>query len=182
MILNAGVQTPKLERHPQTGHPTTFQVNYLSTMLLAQLLVPIMRDKARHGEPGRLSVVASDMPYSHKLKAVGPVIPQCDKETGWDEYVAYSNSKLALVASVATLAEQVSADEVVINTVNPGLCAGTDLKKKTGEPLFDGLFVPAFIRLLGRSIEIGASTYINGAVVQGRESHGSYTSDWTIKP
>ncbi|KAH8894707.1 putative short-chain dehydrogenase/reductase family protein [Thozetella sp. PMI_491] len=181
-ILNAGIQAPHFERNAETGHQSTFQVNYLSTTLLARLLVPLMKAKTQDGEPARLSIIASDMAYSAKLDGIGPIIPHCDKEQGWDEYQSYSDSKLSLIAGVMTLAEQVSADEVIINAVNPGLVTGTTIKKKTGEMFFDGIIVPAFIKALGRSIKNGASIYVYGAVVQGKESHGSFVSDWTIKP
>jgi hypothetical protein len=36
--------------------------------------------------------------------------------------------------------------------------------------------------LLGRTLEVGASTYVDAAVVKGKESHGSYIADWEVKP
>ncbi|KAM0295028.1 hypothetical protein ACHAPM_011089 [Fusarium culmorum] len=62
-ILNAGLSQPKYERTEETGHEVTFQINYLSTVFLALVLVPILREKHRVSSPARLSLVGSDTSY-----------------------------------------------------------------------------------------------------------------------
>ncbi|KAK6069416.1 short-chain dehydrogenase reductase [Seiridium cupressi] len=57
-ILNAGVAKIAVGLDQTTGHEETIQNNFHSTLLLAMLLVPILRDKAAKS-PGRLTVVSS---------------------------------------------------------------------------------------------------------------------------
>ena len=181
VILNAGMQTVRFEQNKQTGHEVTLQINYLSTMLLSALLLPVLKAKKQPGQPSRLSVVSSDTSYWSKLRPVGPLLLTFNKEENFDMMGTYSSTKLMLTAGIKKLAEYINSEDVIVNTVNPGLCTGTDLSRElTGFPIT--LLLPAFVRLFGRGVKSGASTYINGAVVQGKESHGSYCSDWTIKP
>ena len=79
---------------------------------------------------------------------------------------------------VASLAEQVSPDDVIVNLVNPGFCTGTSLGRESSHPWLANLFGIAF----RRTTTDGAAVYIDAAVVQGKESHGSYVSDGMIKP
>jgi NAD(P)-dependent dehydrogenase (short-subunit alcohol dehydrogenase family) len=44
-ILSAAAGYAKFERDAHTGHELTFQVNYLSTALLALLFLPVLREK-----------------------------------------------------------------------------------------------------------------------------------------
>ncbi|KAM0540742.1 hypothetical protein ACHAO7_010965 [Fusarium culmorum] len=62
-ILNAGLSQPKYERTEETGHEVTFQINYLSTVFLALVLVPILREKHGVSSSARLSLVGSDTSY-----------------------------------------------------------------------------------------------------------------------
>ena len=180
VILNAGMQTVKFELNPKTGHEKTIQVNYLSTILLSVLLLPVLKAKKQPDQPARLSIVASDTAFWSKLDPVGPVISKFDNAKTFDLFPAYSGSKLVLIASVATIAEHVNPSDIIVNSVNPGLCAGTELSREA--PAVVKFVASGLVRLLGRSVKTGASTYINAALVQGAESHGSYCSEWTIKP
>lgn len=178
-ILNAGVQNAELTKNEQTGYETTFQVNYLSTALLSILLLPVLWEKRAPGRPGRLSVIGSDTQYWASLDpAGGPILPRLEAPSDYDGMTQYLTTKFLLVGFVAKLAENVSPDEVIVNTVNPGLTASTDIAKDNTPSLPFRIF----IQLTGRSLEWGANTYVDGAVVQGPESHGSFVSDWTIKP
>ena len=60
-ILNAGIQTNRLQRSPETGHELLLQINYLSTLLLSILLLPTLKAKRQPDQPGRLTIVASDL-------------------------------------------------------------------------------------------------------------------------
>lgn len=59
-ILNAGVQKAT-EEFTSNGFEEGFQVNFLSTMLLAILLLPIIKRKGTGGGPGRICVLSSGM-------------------------------------------------------------------------------------------------------------------------
>ncbi len=83
-------------------------------------------------------------------------------------FPTYSNSKLALTTGVAKLAEYVNPDGVIVNSVNPGACAGTEFGRGlTG--FVNTVIFPALMRLMGRTVATGASCYIDGAVVQEGE-------------
>lgn len=178
-ILNAGLQNSTLIKNEQTGYEATFQVNYVSTALLSILLLPVLWEKRQPGKPARLSVVGSDTHYWASVDpAGGPILPRIANPAKFDTMEQYMTSKFLLVGFVAKLAENVNPDEVIVNTVNPGLTGSTDIAKDSHVSLPFRIFV----QLTGRSLEWGANTYVDGAVVQGKESHGSFVSDWTIKP
>ncbi|KAL1849867.1 hypothetical protein Daus18300_013124 [Diaporthe australafricana] len=179
-ILNAGLQNKTMITSEQTGYETTFQVNYLSTALLSILLLPVLWEKRAPGKPGRLSVIGSDTSYWASLDpAGGPILPRLAAPAGeFDAMKQYSTSKFLLTGFVAKLAENINPDEVIVNTVNPGLTGSTDIAKDSGT----SLAFKILMQVTGRSLEWGADTYVDGVVVQGRESHGSFVSDWTIKP
>lgn len=178
-ILNAGVQNAQLTKNEHTGYDNTFQVNYLSTALLAVLLLPVLSERRAPGKPARLSVVGSDTQYWASLDPPsGPILPRLSAPAKFDAMTQYSTTKFLLVGFIAKLAENVNPDEVIVNTVNPGLTASTDI----GRDQEASLPFRIFVNTVGRSLEWGADTYVDGAVVKGRESHGSFVSDWTIKP
>ncbi|KAI4173140.1 MAG: hypothetical protein LQ343_003067 [Gyalolechia ehrenbergii] len=62
-ILNAGILKVQLEINKSTGHDEVVQVNYLSTALLAILLLPILGGSTTRkaaNKPGRLTIVGSE--------------------------------------------------------------------------------------------------------------------------
>ena len=201
-ILNAGLMVNKFQASRLTGHELVFQVNYLSTALLAILLLPILRTK-REGlrrstpdgqqppAPARLSISTSDTHYWSVLNtkypqmlARGSIFPQFDQPEGYDLSLGYRRSKVLVTMLAAKLAGQVDPDDVIINSVTPGLTKGTSFFR-------DGMENASWIveRLLGimfatmpRTPEVGASTYIDATVWKGKESHGNYLGDWRLKP
>lgn len=178
-ILNAGINTSNFTKNEQTGYETTFQVNYLSTALLSILLLPVLWEKRAPRTPARLSVIGSDTQYWASIDpAGGPILPRLAAPGEYDGMTQYSRTKFLLTGFIAKLAENVNPDEVIVNTVNPGLTASTDISKGAQVPLA----WRTFLRVAGRSLEWGADTYVDGVVVKGKETHGSFVSDWTIKP
>jgi NAD(P)-dependent dehydrogenase (short-subunit alcohol dehydrogenase family) len=159
------------------------QVDYLSTALLAILLLPILQAKRKlnsKAKPPVLSIVTSDTAHSARLATVGPVLQQLDTPKGFSAMPWYSKSKLLLTMFTAKLAEFIDSHDVLINLVNPSMTKGTAF----------GSNAPAILRkifqliqaLLARSISVGATTYVDAVVAHGEESHGSFISEWTIKP
>lgn len=178
-ILNAGLQNSKFIKNEQTGYDNVFQVNYLSTALLSILLLPVLWEKRAPGKPGRLSVIGSDTQYWASVDpAGGAILPRLASPAKFDSMDQYSATKFLLVGFISKLAENVNPDEVIVNVVNPGLTGSTDIAKDNEVSLPFRIFV----QLTGRSLEWGADTYVDGVVVKGKESHGSFVSDWTIKP
>ncbi|KAL1851336.1 hypothetical protein Daus18300_012582 [Diaporthe australafricana] len=186
VILNAGLMAPAYTAVAATGHELTLQVNYLSTVLLALLLVPVLRAKKEAGasRPPVLSIVGSDAHYTAPLNGAaaeeGPVLARVDDPKGFSQFPAYTNSKLLLALFVARLAELVEPGDVLINLSNPGMTKGTAFGRDNWA-IARWLFgvVQYF---WARTIEVGASVYVDAALTRGAESHGKFISDWTIKP
>lgn len=183
-ILNAGMVRADFARNYRTGHCEVVQVNYLSTFLLATLLLPVLRDP-RGRRPGRLSIVSSGGVFMAKLpnRAKRPFLASFDDPAvqPWDGVERYFSSKiLGMLLFVKLLEYLPPADELVVNLVDPGFCKGTELHRDaTG---LTGAVLSAAKALTGRSLEDGAWTYVDAAVVKGKESHGCFVMDWEIRP
>jgi NAD(P)-dependent dehydrogenase (short-subunit alcohol dehydrogenase family) len=180
-ILNAGLIQKEHVVVSSTKHEVTLQVNYLSTVLLAVLLLPLLKAKKTVDapRPPTLSIVGSDAAYNAKLDSKKPILPQFDDAKG-SPLPLYAISKLLLLAFVTKLAEFVNPDDVLVNISNPGMTKGTAFF--TIFPAILQNIMAAAMLLVARSLSVGASCYVNAAIAQGKDSHGSFTSEWTIKP
>ncbi|KAH7148291.1 hypothetical protein EDB81DRAFT_688196 [Dactylonectria macrodidyma] len=180
-ILNAGLIEDKFKLGPE-GHEVMFQVNYLSTILLAVLLLPTLKRKAPSGSPGRLTIVNSGTALMPKFPNTpsDQVLPECDDASKFVAMNSYARTKALAHFWIVKLAERVSAKDVVVNLVDPGLVKGTDLHRSMNP--FVRPIITAVKSLTGRTMEQGASTFIQAAVVLGEETHGSYLMDWIIFP
>lgn len=183
VILNAGLAKPTFTVSEDTGHEVTLQVNYLSTAFLALLLVPVLKAKKipAGGGPPVLSIVGSDTSYMTSIETEGPVMAKLDKPEHFATMANYSATKLLLLFFVDRLAELVDPADVIINVSNPGLTTGTELMR-SDEPLIPRIIRGAMMSLLARPLNVGASIYLWAIYDQNSESHGSFISDWTIKP
>ena len=182
-ILNAALIKQSFTTVASTGHETSMQVNYLSTALLATLLLPILKAKKKSNSTTRppvLTLVVSDLAYTVKVETKCAVLPQFDRPEGFGPLPSYAKSKLLLTFFAAKLAEFASPNDVLVNLVNPGMTKGTGLVRET--PTILGIFVSIAQALLARSVKVGATTYIDAVVARGEESHGCFISDWAIKP
>ncbi|KAL1857058.1 hypothetical protein Daus18300_010506 [Diaporthe australafricana] len=184
-ILNAGQQNECFRRSEKTGHEMVLQVNYLSTSLLAFLLVALMREKRRPqaGSPPVLSIVGSDTMWLSSMSVTSPVFPRLDDPKAFAGFRQYSGSKLLIMMFVYQLKRNFSPDEILINVCNPGLVGDTGLGA-SGQPrsVVTRFFAWLFHTLFARTAEAGASNYIYAQAVVGPRSHGSFVSDWDIKP
>ncbi|KAF7539469.1 hypothetical protein G7Z17_g12417 [Cylindrodendrum hubeiense] len=181
VILNAGAIEEKFKLGPQ-GHEIMFQVNYLSTVLLASLLLPTLKRKAPSGKPGRLTIVNSGTALIPKFDNTTSdlFLPYYDDESKFDSTNSYASSKGLAHFWIVKLAERVSADDVVVNLVDPGLVKGTSLHRNINFVV--RAILTTIKSITGRTMEHGASTFIDAAVVRGKESHGSYVMDWKLFP
>ncbi|KAF4499908.1 short-chain dehydrogenase reductase family [Fusarium agapanthi] len=181
VILNAALIKPSFSR-ASTGHELTMQVAYLSTALLTILLLPIIKAKKTGAgtRPPVITVVGSDLAFRAAIRTTGPVLEQLDKDKGYSQFVWYARSKLLLTFFLSKLAEFIDPDHVLLNVVNPGTTRGTAFLRE---------FSPILARLAGalqyifaRPVDIAATTYLDACLLHGIESHGSFISDWNIKP
>lgn len=182
VILNAGLQKPSYITVAETGHETMMQVNYLSTILLAILLLPVLKsNKASSAtRPPVISLVGSDLAYSVVMERKDPILKQLDNPTTYSQLSVYSKAKLLLLLSVIKLSEFVDCKEVLVNVTNPGMTKDTQMFRES--PWVVQQIFGAMNAMLGRSVQVAASNYVYSTVVLGKESHGAFTSDWGFKP
>ncbi|CAK7205416.1 hypothetical protein SEUCBS139899_008187 [Sporothrix eucalyptigena] len=181
-VLNAGIGFQPFQIVKSTGHELTVQVNYLSTMLLAILLLPALKNKSPAGKPGRLTISTAMLSATAKFpnKNAVPLLPSFNDESIWDMSDIYSTSKLLGQMFLWKLTDIVSADNVVINMVEPGFIKGTDLhRERPGAVQF---MLGLMKSVSARSVQLGATAYIDAAVVKGREAHGCILGNWEIEP
>lgn len=188
-ILNAGIVRDKLHVVESTGHCDIIQVNYLSTFLLAILLLPVLRHKPTSGKkpssPARLSIVNSGTAYGAKLpnRNRRPFLASFDDPKTWDMMEQYPASKLLGHLFFVRLLAHLPAgleDEVIFNLVDPGYCKGTALHRDaTGMVSF---IIDLMKTLTARSQVDGAWTYVDAVVDKGKETHGCFVMDWEIRP
>src|SRR4051794_26079245 len=90
VILNAGLSQIKFRINESTGHEEVFQVNYLSTALLAMLLLPTLKEKRANGLPGRLTIVSFGLAFTATFanQDAEPLISSFDDPAGWNISVA----------------------------------------------------------------------------------------------
>ncbi|KAI0428439.1 retinol dehydrogenase 12 [Xylaria sp. FL1042] len=184
VILNAGLKGGEVfSTEKSTGHEYSFQVNYLSTALLTILLLPLLKSKrAAVSKQPVLSIVTSDSAFWTSIETPGPILPQLDAAENYSAMSWYQRSKLLQYFFVSKLAEEVDSRDVIVNMVSPGLCKGTAFKDRGDWSTITLLLFGTFKWINGRALATGASTYVDAAVVKGEESHGSYVSDWAIRP
>jgi NAD(P)-dependent dehydrogenase (short-subunit alcohol dehydrogenase family) len=184
VVLNAGVSKTTLEVVPSTGHDEVMQVNYLSTVLLSILLLPTLKSKSPPGSPGRLSIVNSGTSlfsafFNNHTSAILKSFddPKTAPPPGMDDYSA---SKLMGQFFLYKLADYISADDVIVNLVDPGLTRGTQFGRELNRVV--AILADPILRAIARSPLQGASTYLDASVVKGKESHGCFVMDWEIRP
>ncbi|KAE8379170.1 hypothetical protein BDV26DRAFT_291486 [Aspergillus bertholletiae] len=182
VILNAGLGRLNFGTVPSSGHEEVIQVNYLSTVLLCILLLPVLKGKSPAGTPGRVSIVSSGLALNAEFphRSFSPLLPSYDdpKNYNWNEQ--YSGTKLLGHMFVWKLADYVSADDVVVNLVDPGFTKGTELQREASG--IQSLFFSFAKLITARTVKDGASTYVDATVVKGKESHGCFLMDWQVQP
>ncbi|PWY92224.1 short-chain dehydrogenase/reductase family protein [Aspergillus heteromorphus CBS 117.55] len=183
VILNAGVRHTNFLSVPGTGHEETIQVNYLSTVLLTILLLPILKTKSPSGIPGRITIINAALALLPKLPSVdddAPLLKSFDSPAQYDANGHYCMSKLFAHAFLYKLVDYVSADDVVVNLADPAFVKGTGLIRDVNT--VGKVFMALFGALCGRTVKVGASTFVDAAVVKGKESHGCFLMSWKIEP
>lgn len=181
VILNAGVQNKDFHISVKTGKEQTYQVNYLSTVMLSVLLLPILKAKGGlSGKPARLSVVTSTTAYFAHLDQKKPILSKFNAK--YDVTKWYSREKLLQMVFTRRLAKLCSPDDVIINTVCPGLVGNTEIWRSLNTSAFLRRAFALYFALFGRSLHEGASTYVHAVVLAGKESHGVFLSDWGVRP
>lgn len=180
VMLNAGLIKAKFNL-VETGHEETLQVNYLSTALLAVLLLPVLKAKGLTGQPPHLSIASAALTLAAKFpnKDARPLLPSFGIAKTFDPSEHYNSSKLLMQMFLWKLIDYVSADDVVVSLPDPAWVKGTNL----------GRDFPAGVRmamqifaLTGRTKQVGASCFVDSLVNKGKEAHGCFIMSWELHP
>jgi NAD(P)-dependent dehydrogenase (short-subunit alcohol dehydrogenase family) len=184
VVENAAKFTYAFSRDAE-GHESTVTVNVTSTMLLALLVLPKLRETAARLD--KECVLTFTGSFTHHMVAFAErhTAPgQTIFEALDDEKTAKMNSryyltKLMQLQLTRELASRVSAsmqpgsDRVTINTTNPSFVA-TDIMREVsgvGKKLLGGLKWA-----MARTPEVGGRTLVLAAY-GGRDTHGGYLDD-----
>ncbi|RYP37685.1 hypothetical protein DL768_010835 [Monosporascus sp. mg162] len=182
VLLNAGIAKLNFHRVGSTGHEETIQVNYLSTVLLTILLLPILKSKRSPGsEPSHLTIVNAALTLAAKFpnKDADPLLPSFDDPKSFHPQETYNSSKLLAHMFLWKLVDHVSSDDVIVNLADPGWCRGTELgRDATG---LMRIFMLLF-GMTGRAPRVGASCFVDALVNKGKDSHGCFLMSWNIHP
>lgn len=182
-ILNAGSMSPVFSKCT-TGHDKVVQINYLSTFMLAILMLPLAESRAPAGKCGRLTVVSSNTALWAKLpnRGMRPLLASFDdsKAVPYGAAERYFSSKLLGHLFLMRLLPYLDAEKVIVNLVGPGMCKGSNLHREVGG--IGSIVLSAWKGMAGHSSEDGAWSYIDAAVVKGKESHGCFLMDYNIHP
>ncbi|KAF7332293.1 hypothetical protein MKEN_00110500 [Mycena kentingensis (nom. inval.)] len=182
LLLNAGLGTLAWKKTPETGNEQMLQINYLSNVLLATILLPLLRRTAKStGAPSHVTFVGSRMASQASFNS--KPIPDSEPSLfAWlnnrknNKIMRYGETKLLVAMWVAEAAARVPASEVIIDNVCPGMVA-------TG--INDGQILPLRIiigivfALRARAPEVGARLVLNAATAD-EEAHGTLLGDTTV--
>ena len=180
LLLNAGIGTFTYEKSPATGHEKISQVNHLSNALLTLELLPLLDSTAtKEGHPTKITWVGSrshetniDLPST--LAPTASVLARADEKAKFSARSQYANSKLFCVMFITELAQRISRDKVIINSVCPGMVK-TNIANNS--PIYVRIIVMVLHAIRARTTEQGAWIIVHAAAVAGRETHGKYLRD-----
>lgn len=182
VILNAGLVKQKFDIVESTGHEESIQINYLSTVLLSILILPVLKTKSPLLAPGRLTIVSSGTALGAKLlnRHQVPLLKTFDDEANWDPNGRCADSKVLSHYFMVKFVNYVNPKDVIVNVVDPGLCKGSGLfRDVSGITSFIWVVVKA---AFARTVEVGSTAYVDAVAAKGKESHGCFVGDWKICP
>jgi NAD(P)-dependent dehydrogenase (short-subunit alcohol dehydrogenase family) len=183
VLLNAGIVTSGWAVS-EDGLETSLQVNYVSNVILALLLLPFLnkpsRCRTRSKHTARITFLASDghmaagLPFEyHPTKAAHHSILEhlCDRGR-FNENTRYCDTKLLVLLFVREITRHT---EVLVNGVHPGYM-NTNLFRTNPKlsRVMNGWFMT---RVFARSVSDGARCIIHAIAVAGEESRGQYLSE-----
>ncbi|KAI9633114.1 uncharacterized protein MKK02DRAFT_40276 [Dioszegia hungarica] len=181
-IANAGIY-PFSYKATADGLESALQVNVASTLLLSELLLPLLQRTAKsplHGIPSKphLTIVSS---YTHhfigELRGFGDgTIVQCaNDEQAW-EHLAYRRGKAILMLAIPTLVKMAGPD-VVVTTADPGTVATNAMHEATG---LNALAIAVFVYCVARTPVQGALPVVWAALAPIQS--GEYVADCKVTP
>ena len=184
VVLNAGIAPATLSFNPKTGHSECIQVNYLSTALLAILLLPILKDKrANQPEPSRMTFVSSEAAgwTSFKEKNEFPLLQTLDKPGNTNMIDHMCVSKLLGQFFIIELARMVPPSIALINSASPATVHDSGFNSEH-DKTFVGAIAKMLMKLYANTAPVGARMITDAVVNHGVETHGHFLSFQKLAP
>lgn len=185
-VLNAGFCPAKRIVNAATGHDEIIQVNYLSTALLAILLLPIAKRARPHQpQPTRITLTLSEVACWARFP-VGKDVPILAALDAPGKLADNTNdrmfvSKLLGHFFVRALAKKVPPSVAVIDAVSPGAIHDSQFNRDIDKTP-PGAVVKVILRRVGNSSAVGARIVTDAAVNHGEDVHGQFLSFQKIVP
>ncbi|KAJ5816163.1 Short-chain dehydrogenase/reductase SDR [Penicillium robsamsonii] len=185
VVLNIGLGNATRVFNPKTDHDEMIQVNYLSTALLAILLLPVVKEKrAAQGGPSRITIVSSEVSAwtAFKEKNSFPLLASLDRKIAKvDPLDRMMVSKLLGQFFLSYLASIIPPSVVVINAASPGSVYDSEFNREH-DKTFSGAIAKVVMRRLANTAAVGARMITDAAVKHGQETHGEFLSFQKIVP
>ena len=184
-VLNAGICPASRIFNQITGHDEIIQVNYLSTALLAILLLPVAK-AARPNQPAptRITFTSSEgaawtkFPLGQEM----PILAALDKkENGVDTVDRMFASKLLGQMFLNELAKRVPPSIAVINAASPGSVHDSEFNRELDKTIA-GAVIKFVMRRVANTAAVGASMMTDAIVNHGEETHGQFLSFQRLVP
>jgi NAD(P)-dependent dehydrogenase (short-subunit alcohol dehydrogenase family) len=180
VVLNAGVVQKDFSQS-QYGWETTFQINSLSTTLLALLLLPKLKShKEIYKQAPVLEFVSSGFYRNVTIPTEFENAPMeaYNQPQNFVGQKQYARSKFFLqcaIKSIDKLAGRPEDPDVIVTSVCPGACK-SDLGRAYTNPMIK--FILFLVQLLlFRTSEQGARSLVSGALIKAGDEHGGFWKD-----
>ena len=186
VILNAGTLQTQWTKSID-GYEETIQVNTISTVLLALLLLPTLEHSSTLKQPAHLTFVSSGTALrvtaaDFTAFADTDLLKGMSDEKAWNGgQKQYARSKLVLenvmrhIAKLPRLRENSGEVKVVVNSTCPGMCK-SDLGRQYKTNIFVMVVVWILFTFFARTTEQGSRSYVS-AVNRGSDSQGQLWKD-----
>lgn len=183
--LGIGIVNATRVCNAKTGHDEMVQVKYLSTALLAILLLLMVKEKcAAQGAPSRITIVSSEIAAwtSFKEKESFPLLASLDqKDTKVDLLDRMMVFMLLGQFFLSRLASVVPPSVAVINAVSPGSIHDSEFNREHVKTFY-GAIAKTAMRRMANTSAVGARMITDAALNHGQETHGGFLSFQKLVP
>ena len=178
LIENAGIATDRWQES-EDGYESTLQVNVISTVMLALLCLPKLRQTVKtFGIKPRIVLVGSEVHFWAKFveQDAAKPIAELNKKDIFAPQDRYYVSKLLDMLFTRELGEHLQSSshpedkQIYVNCPNPGLCHSALSRNDEGYSLH------IMKLLLARTTEYGARNFVFAALAD-QTKQGEYVSD-----
>lgn len=187
IFLNAGLSHTERVWNEHTKHDEVVQVNYISTALLAILLLPAIKAaRPKQPRPTRMTFTSSEVAGWAKINewrdpTAEGILAAMDRPGKIDPFNRMTVTKLMGQFFTAELARHVKPSLVIINGASPASIHDSEFTRDYAKiPGF--AIAKFFIKFVAYSSAVGARLVVDAAVKHGEETHGQFLSFGKLVP